>query len=144
MNIVREIKAKSTLGMALIKNLIVRPLRGSSAADWLGHLAVDDLVPAAPEVWQRIETTSRCIACGLCDVVESSPEPSSGMVMAAARRSQDAPVVLGAARSLAQHAEEIAKICPTGVSVEEVARWIEANAAALARARTRSEERGGS
>ncbi len=131
MNISREIKAKSTLAMALVKNLITLPLRPSGASAWLGKLAEENLTPTAPDTWGRLEGTSRCIACGLCDVVDPEGEPVSAILMAASRRPEDAPLVLSAAQRLTEQAEAIAAICPAGVPAAEVAKLIEDNAAAI-------------
>ncbi len=131
MNIFREVRAKSTLAGALLRNVLSLPFRRSSAAAWLERLATEDLRPTAPDTWGRLEATSRCIACGLCDLTTSSENSPSALIMAGSRRPEDSRLMVTAAREVAKRAEEISLICPAGVPALVVAELIEDNAALL-------------
>ena len=118
----RQIQALFTMGMALLRHLLLMPLaRRRGAAPWLQRLRRESL--AAP--------AGRCIGCGLCDTLGEGSVAPSAMILAVGRRPEDAPLVIGDARALVLLAADIARICPARVGVQDIAGLIVDNAAML-------------
>ena len=132
---VRSLEARFTLLFAVIKKVIVNLfVRRRGARRWMARLAEEELARTPAANWEVADHTSRCIGCGLCDVVDgdTGTETVSGWLMGAARRPQDAGLALAHVPEVRAHAAAIAAVCPARVPVEEIAALIERNAAALA------------
>ena len=128
----RQIQALFTMGMALLRHLLLMPLaRRRGAAPWLQRLRRESLAPTAPQSWQRFAPAGRCIGCGLCDTLGEGSVAPSAMILAVGRRPEDAPLVIGDARALVLLAADIARICPARVGVQDIAGLIVDNAAML-------------
>jgi len=133
----RSLNARLTLLGAVFKNLAVHlVVRRRGASAWLARLLQEDITPTPAQAWELLPQTSRCIGCGLCDIVGVDGDAGSGLsawLMGAGRRPQDAGLAVGSAPSLRSRAQAIARVCPARVPVDAIAELIENNAAELAR-----------
>ncbi|HET6347141.1 MAG TPA: hypothetical protein VFH51_19570, partial [Myxococcota bacterium] len=111
----RWLNARWTLGWALIKHVILAPFaRGrSSPRRWLERIGQEALGPTPRDNWQHFEGSSRCINCGLCDLVDlPGGAAASQWITSAARLPSDAPLARDKAAALHGVAESIEQICP--------------------------------
>lgn len=136
----RGIHAKVVLGLALLRNLIVKSLArliGSypGGKGWLRWLQRERLAPTPRSSWDIVESTSRCIGCGLCDAAARGELDLSGTFVAWARRPEDAPLAVERLDDIARLAREVAAVCPTRVSATAIATLISDNAEELERTR---------
>lgn len=130
--IYRWTMAKWVLGWALAKNIVRRLIFGvRGPSPWVARLATESLGIVPPEAWSYLAATSRCIGCGLCDVVAAPGERPSHWIVQAIRRPQDASLGLVYAARLRALANQIDAICPTQVDARSVARLIEDSAQML-------------
>jgi hypothetical protein len=128
----RQIKALWTLGMALLRKLLVMPfVRNTGAGPWLARIRQESLAPAPADAWRRFAPSSRCIGCGLCDAVGDARFAPSAAILADGRRPEDAPLVVADAEQLQRLASEIAAVCPARVGVADLATLIIDNARML-------------
>jgi len=128
----RWLMSKWVLAWALTKNIARRVLLGvRGPRPWLGHLARESLGAVPPDAWDYLASTSRCIACGLCDVVARPGEHPSHWIAQAARRPEDAPLARSHADRLRELSSGIRAICPAQLDASAVARLIDDNAAML-------------
>ena len=84
----KSLAAKWTLGWALVKRVLLSLLPGlgdHGPRPWLGRLAKENLTETAAGNWERFAATSRCLGCGLCDLVGEPGESPSAWIMGAAR-----------------------------------------------------------
>lgn len=127
------LKARWTLGWALVKHVLLRPFapRRSDPRKWLGRIRQESLGPTPAANWKYFAGSSRCINCGLCDAVAPAGATPSRWIMGAARQPADAGLALEHARQLRAMAKAIERVCPTQVQVEDVAGIIEENVRAL-------------
>lgn len=131
--ILRFLNARFVLGLALMRNLVLRLFtRRGGAKAWLGTIARERLAPTAPQAWRHYAASSRCIGCGLCDSVARDNEAPSEWILGVARQAEDAPLAQDKAVRLRALAEAIAKVCPARVPTDEVAGIIEDNVRMLA------------
>lgn len=131
----RWLRARITLGWALFKHLLMGPWakRRSDPARWLRRMGAEALGATPKGNWSRLAGSSKCIGCGLCDLFGSPalPQPSL-MIRGAARLPSDAPhVSQEALMALMSIAQDVARICPQGVDVEDIRSLIVNNQAVL-------------
>ena len=149
-----SLHAKGTMVAALLKHLVVGAVlritgHARSGRPWLDRMAAEGLGPTPPSTWEYIAASSRCIGCGVCDAaVTLSPEsdlsrgsaadPAAGpratvseWMMGAARRPQDAAVVVEPLVRIEQVAEQIARVCPARLDPRTIVRLVRERAAAL-------------
>jgi hypothetical protein len=128
----RWLRARWTLGAQLARHVATTPFRKQrGGAAWLAKLRTERLAPTPTGAWELFEPASRCIGCGLCDAVARDSEQPSAWILGEARTPSDAPLALDHARRLHELAKDIARVCPTGVGVDEIAQLIDKNAAEL-------------
>ncbi len=121
--------SKWVLAWALTKNILRRLVLGvRGPAPWLRRLASESLGAVPAEAWGYFAATSRCIGCGLCDVLAAPGERPSQWIMQAARRPEDAVLAIEHAARLTVLAEAIDTVCPTRLDARAVARLIFDNA----------------
>ena len=129
----RNLKAKWTLGTALMRKLALRPFSGSTGAEaWLQRLAMEQIGVTPDGATERASNASRCLGCGLCDWVgvNGGRLPPS-LLIGYSRRGQDAPIVLSAAEQLRFASEVIGRVCPAGVDADGVAELIRSHSRVL-------------
>ncbi len=134
----RWLQARMTLGWALFKHLLMGPWakHRSDPVRWLQRIGKEALGPTPKDNWPRFAGSSKCIGCGLCDMFGTAalPRPSH-MIQGAARLPSDAPLVSAASlTALKNVAQDVARVCPQGVDVEDIRAIIINNQQALARA----------
>ncbi len=124
---VRTVKARVTLGLAVLKHILLTPFVGGSRGpkSWLKRLAAEDLARTPEGAWQYLEGTSRCIGCGLCDTVAVGDEAPSSWIMGEARRPADAELAVDRSVRLRQLADSIARVCPARVPAESIAQLLD-------------------
>jgi hypothetical protein len=130
----RWLNARWTLGWALVKHVLLAPFaRGrSDPRRWLGRIRQEALGPTPGDNWKYFAGSSRCINCGLCDLVQLPHDAAASQwITSAARQPSDAPLAQDKAAALMAAAERIEQICPARVDVQAIARIIEANNQAL-------------
>jgi hypothetical protein len=75
----RQLNALWVLGLALLRKILLMPfVRRRGGGPWLARLRAERLTPTPMAAWSRFERASRCIGCGLCDIVDAgelSPRP---------------------------------------------------------------------
>ncbi len=122
--------------MAVLRRLFRRGSR-SGLASFRANYDADGLPPVTPQERAEIEQFSRCIACGVCDRGEAARIQRSGgayrgimPLMLAASRSM--PDFRAAAYSFGfvplEVLEEKQRLCPTGVPMVAIARFVRAKA----------------
>lgn len=131
----RWVRARMTLGVALARHLALLPLRRrrSNPVRWLTRMAGESLGRTPAPNWGHAARSGRCIGCGLCDMFGDAalPRPSATIV-GAGRSPGDAPLLPAAARArLLQLADDVRRVCPTGVDTRDVVALIDNNAAVL-------------
>jgi ferredoxin len=145
MNWQKWLRARWVLGWALVKHVLYKPFAGKKGDPgiWLARIGQEALGPTPPGNWEAAAKSSRCIACGLCDSVESRQRPAPGgdarayaaslshVIAGAARLPSDAPDALIYVPRLLACAQAVRAICPTGVDPSEVAHMIQRNAEVL-------------
>jgi hypothetical protein len=97
----------------------------------MARLHEEQLGAVPPGAWQRFAASSRCIGCGICDLVDAGDLSVASLVMGAGRQPADATVELDRATDLRTVAADIACVCPARVSADAIAALIEGNAAML-------------
>jgi len=128
----RQLRAWWVLGWALLAKVLLFPfMRNKGARPWLEQLHKEAIVPIAPATWQLATTASRCIGCGLCDVVTLGAASPSRISFGVGRRAADALLDLDAATRLRARARDVSRVCPAGVSVEAAATLVTDNARML-------------
>lgn len=129
----RWLRARLIIVSTLVKKLLLWPWRRSAPLSaWLDALAKENIAPT-PKLLGYAAKTTGCIACGLCDVVAPAGEHPSRWIPALARNPVDVALIATVAPKLLRLAADIERVCPTGVSVTDLSRLIEDNAAVLAR-----------
>ncbi|MED5463952.1 MAG: hypothetical protein VX699_04805 [Myxococcota bacterium] len=124
----RQLLARMVLGTGVIKHLLTLPFIGRRIpAPWLSRLRDELLAPAPTELWEYVDGTSRCIGCGLCDVMGTVEETPSHWIMGEAREPSTASLAAGIPERLQILAEDISRICPARVPVGDIARLLSAN-----------------
>lgn len=131
----RQLRALWVLGWAFLRHVLLAPFRRRRGPQpWLRELAKDNISATPREAWNYLDGTSRCIGCGLCDSAAhdlmAAPPPSE-VLMGYDRRPEDAQLVVSEAARLDDLATDIARICPTRVPVQDVARLIRESAREL-------------
>jgi len=129
-----RVKAILLLAFALIKTLfrlVFSRRRGIVA--FRANYDADGLPPVSAEERVRLTGFSRCIACGLCDRGEATRIAASGgayrgvmaLVLAASRSMPD---FRAATYSFSFVSDEVLaekeRICPTGVPMRQIARFV--------------------
>ena len=128
----RQLWALWILGTALLLKLLAKPfVRDWGGDTWLSRLRQESLTTTPPKAWSRFEATSRCIGCGLCDFVATSPNSMRESIVAMDRKPEDALFAKNDAMAMHKDALAIAMVCPTGVGVQEKIELIMDNAALL-------------
>lgn len=127
----RWLKARWTLGWALVKHVLLQPFVRRDPARWVRRIAQESLGPTPAEGWNLFAASSRCMGCGLCDAVVPAGMQPSAWMQGAIREPADAPLALAKARQLRAWAQDIERVCPAQVKVEAVARLIEEHHRAL-------------
>jgi len=139
-----RLKAILLLAWALTRTLF-RLLFGRSVdgmARFRDNYAADRLPPVSAEERQELGEFGRCVACGLCDRGEASRIARSGgayrgvmPLMLSASRSM--PDFLAASLAFAHVPDEVLEqkeaICPTGVPMRKIARFVTSKARELER-----------
>jgi succinate dehydrogenase/fumarate reductase-like Fe-S protein len=131
------------LAWALVRSLLA-PLFGTrrGLADFRRSYAADRLPPITPEERRILPHLSGCIACGLCDVGEGARMARSqgmyaGVMDLMLASSRNIPDFDAAARSFdAVGDERLAELearCPARVPMRQVAAFVRAKAADVAR-----------
>lgn len=136
------IKAFFLLGFAFVTTLLRRLVsrRGRGLAAFRENYDADGLPPLTPDERAKMPTFERCIACGLCDRGEAERIARSGgayrgimALMSAASRSM--PDFRAAAYSFSFVPPEVLAekeaICPTGVPMRDIARFVRDKADAV-------------
>ena len=134
------------LAWALVRSLLA-PLLGMrrGLADFRRSYAADRLPPITPEERRILPRLSGCIACGLCDVGEGARMARSqgtyaGVMDLMLASSRNIPDFDAAARSFdAVGDERLAELearCPVRVPMRQVAAFVRAKAADVARGGT--------
>lgn len=128
----RQLKALWVLGWAFLAKVLLSPfVRDKGGGEWLARLREEQLAPTPPKAWTRFERASRCIGCGLCDVVAIDDVSTSSWLLGSGREPANAPLVVERTAALRVHAQEIARICPARVGIDDVAAIISDNAKLL-------------
>jgi hypothetical protein len=127
----KSLHALATLGLALVRHVMVGAPWRASAPRWLGRLLAEDLAATPKTAWELYESAWRCSGCGVCEAVLGEAAGLSGEILALARRPQDAPACLGHAARLRQAAPAVAEVCPNKVDLLALAALLEAQAAQL-------------
>ncbi|MEE8410607.1 MAG: hypothetical protein V3T05_13475 [Myxococcota bacterium] len=129
---VRVLKARWTLGWALIKYLMARPFLGRrKPLRWLSRLREGSLAVVPPEAWELFEPASRCIGCSICDAVGERGDKPSQWILSIARRPQDAPLASDALDRLVVLREAIERVCPARVQVGAIVELVRENSRML-------------
>jgi hypothetical protein len=137
-----RLKALLLLGVSLIVTLVRRLFGGGRAgiAAFRENYDADGLPPVTPEERAAMPGFQRCIACGLCDRGEAERIARSGgayrgvmPLMLSGSRSM--PDFRAAAYSFSFVPESVLaekeRICPTGVPMVAIARFVRAKADAV-------------
>lgn len=140
-----RLKAIWLLAWALVTALfrrVFRPRSKAGIAAFRANYDADGLPPVSEEDRERMPDFGRCIACGLCDRGESDRIAESGgdyrgvmsLMLAASRSMPD----FGAAAIGFSHVPdsvlaEKERICPTGVPMRAIARFVRNHAASARR-----------
>jgi hypothetical protein len=89
------------------------------------------LLPTTRADRERMKECSRCVACGLCDAAfaeAGAGERPSLLPMVFSRSKVELPFAADDVRRLASSPELLRaaeRLCPTGVPLERLARWLE-------------------
>ena len=120
--------ARVSLALAVIKHLLYLPLFGRRVpGPWLARLRAELLAPTPSDLWEYVDGTSNCIGCGICDMVGDIDDMPSEWIRGSAREPSTARLSRGVPERLRGMAHEIAKVCPTRVPVNDIAKLLEAN-----------------
>ncbi len=125
------LNARWVLGWALVKHVLLWPLRRRDPHAWVRRIGQEALAPTPQQGWATFAATSRCIGCGLCDAVVPAEVQASAWLQGSIRQPADAPLALQQAALLRQHAAAIMRICPARVQVDKVADLIDMHARML-------------
>jgi len=129
----RWIKAKMTLGFALIRHVILGPLaRRNNADGWLAAIAQESLTSTPPDTWENLRGANDCIGCGLCDSI-AAESSASRMILGSARRPEDSLLAVSDVPTLQRIARDVSRICPARVDTNQIAQLISDHAAKLKR-----------
>ena len=124
----RKLRARFGLVLAVIKHLIYLPIFGRRVpGPWLARLRSELLTPAPHDLWDYVEGTSKCIGCGLCDAFGEVRDTPSEWIRGNAREPSTAGLAREVPSRLRELAEDIARVCPAGVAVADIARLLESN-----------------
>ena len=89
----RQLNAFWTLGWALVKHVVARPFIGRRVPDrWLARLRDESLGAVPPLAWKLFEGSSRCTACGACEVTGALGDAPMRWILSVARQPGDAPL----------------------------------------------------
>ncbi len=128
----RQLNAYWTLGWALVKHVVARPFIGRRVPDrWLARLRDESLGAVPAHAWEAFEGSSRCIACGVCEVAGAPGDQPMRWVLSIARQPGDAPLVGHEVERLAELASDIERVCPARVPVRELVALVRANESML-------------
>ncbi len=128
----RQLKALWTMGIALLRKLLLMPfVHNPGGGPWLARMRQERIAPTPAGAWERLGPAGRCIGCGLCQAVGGGDFSPCAAVMADGRRPEDAPLVVDDAARLRRLAGDIARVCPARVGVDELATLILDNARLL-------------
>jgi len=124
----RRLVARVGLALAVIKHLLYIPLFGRRVpGPWLARLRAELLAPTPSDLWEYVDETSNCIGCGICDMVGDITDVPSQWIRGSAREPSTAGLAHGVPERLRLMAEDIARVCPTRVPVNDIAKLLEAN-----------------
>lgn len=130
---VRALNARVILGWALIKHILARRFIGRRLPKrWLAKLGEESLASVPPRAWEIFEMTSRCVGCGICDVVGEPEEWPSQWILGIARRPEDAPLLADQLTRLEQLGDAIHAVCPARLSVDAFVELVRENSRMLA------------
>jgi len=137
---VKRLVSALHLGFRILVHFLLMPFRGAGRGErvFLENYREDRLAPLLPEERQLLPALDRCIACGLCNAVcerlGSVPRHVFGGPFALATAARSMPDFTSIA-SGAEHAGECGEcdrcrsVCPTGVPLDELARFVRSRAA---------------
>jgi hypothetical protein len=127
-------KATGNLYLAW-RALVVHPLqillRGvPGASGFRANFFGEGLIPTTPDDRERMREAARCIHCGLCDApaaAAQAPSPSL-LPLVFSRSSVELPQARGALARFREVPDALAAgelLCPTGVPLRRLARWLD-------------------
>ncbi len=138
MSLAERLKGQAYLGY---RALIAHPLRKLFSRDtrtgidrFLDNYATEGLVPTPLEDRDLLIRASRCIHCGLCDLVASIDAPPSLLAVALSRSSVDAPWAAAQVPESDDNLGRAETACPTGVPLRALATLVRRRAAQVSRA----------
>lgn len=137
-----RLKALFLLAWALVKTVLRRLLsrRGTGIAAFRENYDPDGLPPVSIEERAQMPAFERCIACGLCDRGEAERIARSGgayrgVMALVVGGSRSMPDFRAAAYSFSFVSDEVLAekeaLCPTGVPMRQIARFVRDKAAAV-------------
>jgi succinate dehydrogenase/fumarate reductase-like Fe-S protein len=134
-----RLKALWLLAWALLRTLVRRAFgrRQSGLEQFQANYAADGLSAVTEQERRAMPRFGRCVACGLCDRNDRARILASGgrfrgtmsLMLAASRSMPDyRAAALGFAHLSDEDLRERERLCPTGVPMREIARFVRAKA----------------
>ena len=124
----RQLNAYWVLGWALVKHVVARPFIGRRVpGPWLSRLRDESLGVVPPNAWASFDGTSRCIGCGVCEVVGAPGDTPMRWILSIGRQPGDAPLVRREVARLGELALEIERLCPARVPVRDLIELVREN-----------------
>ena len=124
----RKLLARLSLAVAVVKHLLLLPIYGRRIpGPWLARLRTELLAPTPTDFWEYVDETSNCIGCGICDMAGDVSDAPSQWIWGSVREPSTAGLAQGVPERLRLMANDIARICPARVPVDDIAKLLDAN-----------------